>query len=250
MSDFVTRLVERQAGTASMVQPRRPSMFASTMSRPEPADLPLTDSPAPVENASHTPSDSAHSSDHGNEVLIHSDQSAAWRPISGVRSASKPAEGLHRAESAPSSLVRKVQAMVTQSAHAMPVALRVDASTIQAKELGKPARPSGHNREDRVASVPSLPPMRIAPPPLVNMRHDAVRTSAAPPPVLVSGMGIGRRMDPVTHTASIEPAVEVTIGRIEVTAVSAAPDQNRKPVARRPAMSLEEYLTRRQGGRP
>ena len=43
---------------------------------------------------------------------------------------------------------------------------------------------------------------------------------------------------------------KVTIGRIEVTAVSTAPDTKQRPGSRRPAMSLEEYLTRRQGGRP
>ena len=42
---------------------------------------------------------------------------------------------------------------------------------------------------------------------------------------------------------------KVTIGRIEVTAVSAAPDRKQKAVSRRPAMSLEEYLARRQGER-
>ncbi len=249
MSDFVTRLVERQAGTASMVQPRRPSMFASTMSRPEPADLPLIDSPAPVENTRHTPSESVHSSDHGNEVLIHADQSAARRPTSGVRSASHAAEELHRVESAPTSFVRKAPAMVNQSPYAMPAAPRVDASPIQEQRQREHRVLNRQRIDDALASVPSLPPARMAPPPLVNARHDAVRASAVPPPSLVSGMGIGRRMEP-THAASSEPAVEVTIGRIEVTAVSAAPDQKRKPGARRPAMSLEEYLTRRQGGRP
>lgn len=138
--------------------------------------------------------------------------------------------------------------MLNQSAHAMPVTPRVDASPIQERRQREDRVLNRQRIEDAIASVPSLPPARMAPPPLVSMPHDAVRSSVAPPPSLVPGGGIGRKMDP-NQAAATEPAVEVTIGRIELTAVSTAPDTKRKPGARRPAMSLEEYLTRRQGGR-
>lgn len=36
MSDFLTRLVQRQAGTLATIQPRTRSMFAPAMDRPEP----------------------------------------------------------------------------------------------------------------------------------------------------------------------------------------------------------------------
>lgn len=44
-----------------------------------------------------------------------------------------------------------------------------------------------------------------------------------------------------------EPPVHVTIGRIEVTAVTAAQAQPRPPSPRKPSMSLNDYLAWRQG---
>ncbi|GAB1723255.1 MAG: hypothetical protein NTNFB01_21510 [Nitrospira sp.] len=69
---------------------------------------------------------------------------------------------------------------------------------------------------------------------------------SAPPslrPAEQSGQG------PKQGQLNEEPPVQVTIGRIEVTAVSTTPETKRKSGSRRPAMSLEEYLTRRQGGK-
>ena len=67
MSDFVTRLVERQAGTVAMVQPRTPSMFAPTGSRTEPADFPVVDSLLPQADANHAPPASIRQGDHEGE---------------------------------------------------------------------------------------------------------------------------------------------------------------------------------------
>ncbi|HEY5810729.1 MAG TPA: hypothetical protein VIT67_22355 [Povalibacter sp.] len=44
-----------------------------------------------------------------------------------------------------------------------------------------------------------------------------------------------------------EPPVHVTIGRIEVTAVTAAPAPKRGPASRNASMPLQDYLARRRG---
>jgi hypothetical protein len=49
---------------------------------------------------------------------------------------------------------------------------------------------------------------------------------------------------------SAEPEVHVSIGRIEVTAVTAAPAQRRAAIPRKPTMSLDAYLARRQRREP
>jgi hypothetical protein len=49
---------------------------------------------------------------------------------------------------------------------------------------------------------------------------------------------------------SAEPEVHVNIGRIEVTAVTEAPAQRRAAIPRKPAMSLDDYLARRQRREP
>ncbi len=51
-----------------------------------------------------------------------------------------------------------------------------------------------------------------------------------------------------TIAPTVEPPVQVSIGRIEVTAVTAAPVQRRVVTPRKPAMSLDDYLVRRQRG--
>jgi hypothetical protein len=43
------------------------------------------------------------------------------------------------------------------------------------------------------------------------------------------------------------PPVQVTIGRIEVTALTQAAPAKRPAAPRKPAMSLDDYLARRQG---
>ncbi len=251
MSDFLTRLVERQAGTAAVVQPRTPSMFAPPVNRTGPADFPVIDSSASIEDASPRPAVSIRSEDHGGEVLIQTSQQYGGGPVPHSPSSPRAAEKPRRAESAPTPLVRNTSPIVNQSAHAMPAAPRADALTTPAQALPQQTGPSGQHIEDRVASVPVHPAARMAPlPRLVETRHQTPRSSAAAPPSLLSGIVTGRRTEPTPHAVSTEPPVEVTIGRIEVTAVSTAPDTKRKPGTRRPAMSLEEYLTRRQGGRP
>ncbi len=56
----------------------------------------------------------------------------------------------------------------------------------------------------------------------------------------------GARQQPASAEAS---EVHVTIGRIEVTAAQAAtPEKRTRTEQRRPIMSLDEYLSRRQGG--
>jgi hypothetical protein len=51
------------------------------------------------------------------------------------------------------------------------------------------------------------------------------------------------------HSAA-EPPVHVTIGYIEVTAVTTTPTQRRAAIPRKPAMSLDDYLARRQRREP
>lgn len=231
-----------------MVQPRTPSLFAPPISRTGPADFSVMDSSAPMEAAPHIPEDSSHGRDHGDDVRTHTGQQEGRGTSLGARSAPPALEEPHRTLAAPISLVAKASAIVSPSTQAMPASSSAELSTIPQEKLRTQRGLNRQHIEDPVEQAPSHSAVRMAPPPLVNARHDAVRSSAAAPPSLVPGGGIGRKMEP-NQTAATEPAVEVTIGRIELTAVSTAPDTKRKSGARRPAMSLEEYLTRRQGGR-
>jgi hypothetical protein len=80
-------------------------------------------------------------------------------------------------------------------------------------------------------------------PRLVNQDTARARPIDAPPS-LVSSVS-PRPFDGIDRDTA-EPPVQVTIGRIEVTAVAAPPAPKRKAAPRQPSMSLEEYLARRQ----
>lgn len=91
-------------------------------------------------------------------------------------------------------------------------------------------------------SGPAAPPRlmpRVAPKSIQPTLHAALGSPSARP-------GDHRLPETVEETTE----VHVNIGRIEVTAVQEAPAQKPAPRRRQQPMSLDEYLSRRQGGRP
>ena len=90
---------------------------------------------------------------------------------------------------------------------------------------------------------------RIAVRPLVGPPSNDGRGSAAAPRICVKR---ARAKQPTLELgqSGAEPPVHVTIGRIEVTAVTAAPAPRRAAMARKPTMSLDDYLARRQRREP
>jgi len=88
----------------------------------------------------------------------------------------------------------------------------------------------------------------VAPPPLVmtrEIRSSDGRAAAGKLTAPVDSISAANQSYPASARNSEQP-VHVTIGRIEVTAVTAAPAQRRTATVRKPAMSLDDYLARRQ----
>lgn len=247
MSDFLTRLVERQIGTMGTVRPRTPSMFAPPVSRAGEVALPAMEPLSDNDDTSRTSADPIRPIDHGGEAVTQTDQ-LEKRPIPDSRSILQAAMESRRAEPSPARLIRNTSVTLNQPMYEVPTASSTGPVTVH-EQAARTHTGLSANSEDRTDSVPVVSATGMVPPRLVEARHDTARSFTAAPPSLISGAITGRRAEEI-HAASTQPQVEVTIGRIEVTAVSAAPDRKRKPEPRRPAMSLEEYLTRRQGGRP
>lgn len=250
MSDFVTRLVDRQTETVAMIRPRIPSMFAPPAGRTVPSDLPVIDSLLPEADASQTPPVAIRRGHHEGALLTQTDHQEEQPSVPGPRPTQRAAPGLRQAASSPAPLVRNPSVVVPQPAHETVASPHVSSVTMRNPAPSRQVEPTEQNIAGQIG--PSSPPTvaRIEPPPrLVETGHAMPRSSAPAPFSLASGMIGGRRTQHI-NVAPTEPSVEVTIGRIEVTAVSTPPDTKRKPGARRPAMSLEDYLTRRQGGRP
>ena len=94
----------------------------------------------------------------------------------------------------------------------------------------RPPRPAERGVEDEVAAEefrPTLAPARSRP------RSTVQRTPAQPRPVAD------------TDAPSAEPVVHVSIGRVEVRAVT--PAAPRAPARRNPAMTIDEYVSKRRG---
>lgn len=74
--------------------------------------------------------------------------------------------------------------------------------------------------------------------------------NVAPPPLRPVAKDPGMRMEQPPSGGSIESEapVQVTIGKIEITAVTAPPAQQRTAASRKSAQSLQDYLARRRGG--
>lgn len=250
MSDFLTRLVDRQAGTVAMVRPRIPSMFTPPAGRTVPSDLPVIDSSVPQADPHHTSPASIHKSDRQGELLTQPDSREEQSSDFGPRPTPRAAPGQRQAASSPAPFVQNASAVRPQLAHQTVTSPHVSLVTIPNQAQSRQTEATERNVAGDIDSA-SLPPAVGVEPPsrLVATGHAMPRSAAAAPPSLASGAIMGRRTEP-THAVPPEAPVEVTIGRIEVTAVSSAPETKWKSTSRRPAMSLEEYLTRRQGGRP
>lgn len=249
MSDFLTRLVQRQAGIASLVQPRTPSMFAPPASRIGPTDLPVLDPSFPIDESHPARAESLRPGRNGGEALTRPGLQEGQGPILPSRPAQRATEEPRPARG-PTPLVRQVSAGVNQPCSEMMATPRADSFTAPEERPPQQTGLSGRHIQGPVDSAVNQSPRRMAPlPRLVEARHDTARSFPTAPPSLVLGLAMGMRAER-NPAASTQPPVEVTIGRIEVTAVSAAPDRKQKAVSRRPAMSLDEYLSRRRGGRP
>ena len=249
MSDFLTRLVQRQTGTLATIQPRTRSMFAPAMDRPDPPmpDLPVIDrvassgeprQPAEVPRHSIVPMRPVPASLHA--------QRRIEAPVDGP-SVTLPETGARGSESSHDSRAVKVTAVSSAiPGEGPPVSLRnqiVESDRRAARVFSSDnARP-----QERCSEAPAGQERAITPPPrLVEAPQATPMSARVTPPSLLSTGHHGRPGDAAGAT-SPEPPVHVTIGRIEVTALPPPSSPGRKSAARPPSMSLADYLARRQG---
>jgi len=238
MSDFLTRLAERQLGAAGGVAPRLPSRFAA----PVPPEI-EPDSPSPVRSAPTERAQQPH-------VVLRATDVEAPSKLPPHGDADPPAATAPRPPRAPTAVTHEPprpaehrdaevecplpQTVVTAS-QTTPGQQAVDHAAlapIVVIDRQTPPAPKGSDASSAVrAASPVLPPILVPQSPLVPRRGAAPRLEVPPP-------------------TSTSPVVNVTIGRVEVRAVVAPPParERRKPAAPK-ALSLEEYLDRRHGAR-
>ncbi|ULA68040.1 MAG: hypothetical protein LZF62_310114 [Nitrospira sp.] len=253
MSDFLTRLVHRQTGGMPTVRPRTRSMFAPAMDRESPT---LRD----LSGMEHIPAAEV----ARRPVTAQGQGADVIRPLPRVRdpqdvvdptrdgagnSRSEPQGGLRESLPGPQNI--EPATVLNRPAHGAEAATLSNPMAELVSEHTPHHSSMTGRRNGQMPVQPRLhqeAPIDL-PPRLVESPGEGRRSTASPLPSLLSGVmsgNSGERAEP----APTESSIQVTIGRIEVTAVSSPAAPKRKAGPRQPSMSLEEYLTRRHGGRP
>lgn len=251
MSDFLTRLVQRQSGTLATIQPRTRSMFAPAGDRPDsPTPDLLAIEPATSSGETHQSPDVPRESITSMRPLPASldTQRRVEEPVN-ASPATSLGTGLRESEPPGESPIVKSMAVPSVGmAKEPPVPLRSQS----VKSDGHPTDVSprdGARLQERRGQTPAGHARAITPPPrLVESQHTASTPRGIAPSSLMATGQQGQRGD-AAGAPSSEPPVHVTIGRIEVTALPEPLAPKRKSPGRPPAMSLEDYLARRHGGR-
>ena len=162
-------------------------------------------------------------------------------------------------KSTPATLVAQPPAIITKVQAATPLLLAHSAPPIMPP---LPASPTAQSHsETAVSTAPTAPTTTTQPhqlitptqqqnnrqsllsqtmPPVIPMRETAV---AAQPAIYPQPASLSHEAAPASQT------IQVKIGRIEVRASSPEPLPNPKKTRSNPALSLDEYLTQRQGGK-
>jgi hypothetical protein len=243
MSDFITRLAQRQLGQLATVEPKLPSRFAaSAPTAPMPVidgaftiphrrqdgavRLPSQAVPVPFVHRDREPARVSRRPDNEGERPVRGSTAAADSPR-GLLTIDDPAEpALLTLLVRPTMAPRGVETAVPPCADSDPPAL-----------VRSPAAPAPHDApKSNAARAESVPPLLV--------KTSALAPQAAPPRLETKPAQDGTLAADRTYGA--EPPIQVTIGRIEVTALTQAAPAKRSAAARKPAMSLDDYLARRR----
>lgn len=244
MSDFLTRLAQRQLGQIPTVQPLMPSVYTPYAERDEiqissvEEEQQLT--PSTTQSISGTPQHIVKPQGSQETTTARVDLPTIQKkeqPVLEPRVPMKP-------KLDPTETRRSLIQPITEDP-VSPVALTAPSSSKQREFVHTRERvPIEDPVEPSIHTAP-LPPLALVVqktpgPPVAPTRLDkASNTTGASQPI--------RNHDQNQPKALSEPPVQVTIGRIEVTAVTQATKAKRATAPRKPSMSLDDYLTKRQG---
>jgi hypothetical protein len=246
MSDFLSRLAERQLGQIVTVEPRVPDLYArvsAAIPLPLVEEVPgeifesrrISRAPAPSVNPNSEQSDTAGFSNMTEGAPAELAQPIE-RPVTESREAYFSPAGIEKASAAvaPEDPPRLEPNVAVVSKSQVPLTPQIDPEPQESLRPGSTASASrlfftGEEAQPRPVT------------------HQLLTVLAAPARLELKLPDRGEVA--AREPADSEPPVQVTIGRIEVTALSAPAPPRRAPAARKQGMSLDDYLARRRGER-
>ena len=260
MTDFLTRLAQRQLGEIPTIQPRIPALYApvadettfrttnETDYKPvlraeqEPAvgtERPGRQGPTKDPTTSLAPLVTSPSLQ---QQLLRHEHLHRTEPVESVETKPEPADK-------PSRLTKKNGFDETELPKLSPLDSIIRHSPDILPSKGQPELRA--NESPSTAAwlvVPSKKTPPIPPPRLVEQRASGHTVTSKRRTSLPGQAPPRLAPDHLQHEArgAAEPPVQVTIGRIEVTAVTSASPPKRTPSPRKPSLSLEDYLARQR----
>ena len=244
MSEFLTRMVERQRGELPTVQPSVPPRYAAVGERTsasvsaEETTLrpPVTRSQAPLtmepQSIGMSQEESEFSAASPTSTVMKADNE---RPNMSHRLSSPVPESFEAARPPVIERVPSVPPVIQERVVAPRLPVKVDRVSLETSLRYEQAESNERVPQIKVPDLPSR---------LLTARHESHRQNIRAPRSLVMREGVDRPES--LESSVIEPSVTVTIGRVEVTTLSAPATPKRNGAARQPAMSLQDYLSRRQ----
>ncbi len=185
------------------------------------------------------------------------DRSEDLRSLQVVSDPSTTGEHAERETVAAAETIRQprihVRAKLVAQPHVQNAETSLQASSPPSEVFSTPVNPArGETRQpldQRTVAEPERPPAPSPQPLSRNTRSEesAASSQAVLLPRLPRFEPITQPMEPQKER-SPAPTVHVTIGRVEIRAVS-APAAQKRSSPMKPALSLSDYLTRRNGGR-
>jgi hypothetical protein len=237
MSDFLTRLAERQMSDAPGVAPRLPPRFAPA--EPAPPAVEALPQPRPLVVASPVASLLEPAAVHPVEPRADSPAAVEQPPSTAERRAREiPLPPDRAATSAEQAVVLTPDGRPAS----IDEPLVAERRTPPPPSDHLPREPRAERRDEMRATSDLVPPSprHPIPEPTVLVRR--------PPAVMPATRRRSERVEP-TPVSAEPPVVTVTIGRVEVRAIVPPPAPERPKADVRKALSLEDYLERRHRGR-
>ena len=275
MSDFLTRLAQRQLGQIATIEPRVASLYSAASESGNPSLDYITEHRPPpdaqeavmmpesttLQASARSPTDAKEMKSLVQKLLVH-DRAGSHDPMPQIEAHSFTTESQSTTRE-PFTKKTPVVRIANTSADQTPIDLSPPSQLKKIEALPQEKMPFVSN----VKTAPVTPSL------LVNStkRDLAPRLNESTDLALLvkssttDSVSVAPRLSELTAPTALafpidrvheqehhagEAPVHVTIGRIEVTAVTQPVPPKRSTEARKPSMSLDDYLARRQRRQP